>query len=151
MFKNIDEIISEINNKKSVKFKIKVTANSKSETIDFCEEFYFDGDNIPINIQNKFKEKQNSYISNELPSKKCTNIEKNDKDIKLRDPRKRLNEKKKRDIFYYDIDNLDEEEFFEKEFDTNYGNTKKIKIHIKKCSQQCLQMKKGSKELYLLP
>ena len=38
MFKNIDEIISEINNKKSVKFKIKVTANSKSETLDFCEE-----------------------------------------------------------------------------------------------------------------
>lgn len=99
--------------------------------IDFCEEFYFDGDNIPINIQNKFKEKQNSYISNELPSKKCTNIEKNDKDIKLRDPRKRLNEKKKRDIFYYDIDNLDEEEFLKKNLIQIMENTKKIKIHIK--------------------
>ena len=111
--------------------------------IDFCEDFEFDGDNIPINIQNKYKEKQNSYISNELPSKKFTNIEKNDKDIKLRDPRKRLNEKKKRDIFYYDLDNLDEEEFFEKEFDTNYGKYEKEKNSYKKMFSTVATDEKG--------
>ena len=111
--------------------------------IDFCEEFEFDGENIPINIQNKFKTKQNSYNSNEIPSKKVTNIEKNDKDIKLRDPRKRLNEKKKRDIFYYDLDNLDEEEFFEKEFDTNFGKYEKEKNSFKKMFSTVATDEKG--------
>ena len=100
--------------------------------MDFCEEFELSGEIIPINIQNKFKTKQNSYDSKELPSKKLTNIEKNEEEIKYSDPRKRINKKEKRDIFYYDLDNLDEEEFFEKEFDTNYGKYEKEKNSFKK-------------------
>ena len=38
MLKSLDELISELNNKKIIKFKIKVIANSSSESIDFCDE-----------------------------------------------------------------------------------------------------------------
>ena len=38
MFKSIEEFISELNSKKTIKFKIEVSANSRTETIDFCEE-----------------------------------------------------------------------------------------------------------------
>lgn len=38
MFNNLDELISELNEKKSIKFRIKASANSKVNSIDFCEE-----------------------------------------------------------------------------------------------------------------
>ncbi len=38
MFKNIDELIYEFNKNKSVKFRIKVSANASSDSIEFCEE-----------------------------------------------------------------------------------------------------------------
>lgn len=37
--KNIDELISLINENDGFKFKIKVVANSKINLIDFCEEY----------------------------------------------------------------------------------------------------------------
>ena len=38
MFNSLDELISELNEKKSIKFRIKVSANSRVNSIDFCEE-----------------------------------------------------------------------------------------------------------------
>ena len=38
MYKCIDELIDELNVKKSVKFKVKASANSSIDSIDFCEE-----------------------------------------------------------------------------------------------------------------
>ncbi len=38
MFKSLDEIKDELNKNKSVKFKIKVSANSKADAIDFSED-----------------------------------------------------------------------------------------------------------------
>lgn len=38
MYKCIDELIDELNNKTTVKFRIKVNANSQNDSIDFCEE-----------------------------------------------------------------------------------------------------------------
>jgi len=111
--------------------------------IDFCEEFEIDAENIPIEIQNKFKTKQNSYNSEEILSKKYMDVEKNDQDIKRSDPRKMINLRKKRDIFYYDVDNLDEEEFFEKEFDTNYGKYEKEKNSYKRMFSTVTTDEKG--------
>lgn len=37
--KNLDELIELINNNNECKFKIKVVANSKNNSIEFCEEF----------------------------------------------------------------------------------------------------------------
>lgn len=38
MYKNLDELITKLKENKSVKFKVKVSANSSLNTIDFCEE-----------------------------------------------------------------------------------------------------------------
>ena len=38
MFKNLDELLEELDEKKIIKFKIKACANARSESIDFCEE-----------------------------------------------------------------------------------------------------------------
>ena len=38
MFKSLDEIKNELNKNKTVKFKIKVGANSKADAIDFCDD-----------------------------------------------------------------------------------------------------------------
>ena len=38
MLKSLEDLVKELNNKKSIKFKIKAIANSKVESIDFCEE-----------------------------------------------------------------------------------------------------------------
>ena len=38
MFKSTDEIIQELNKNKIVKFKIKVSANTSSDAIDFTED-----------------------------------------------------------------------------------------------------------------
>ena len=38
MLKSLEDLVKELNNKKSIKFKIKAIANSKVESIDFSEE-----------------------------------------------------------------------------------------------------------------
>ena len=38
MFESLEKLIDELNNKKAIKFKIKVSANSRENTIDFQEE-----------------------------------------------------------------------------------------------------------------
>jgi len=38
MFNSIDEITKEINEKRTVRFRIKVSANARSSSIDFCED-----------------------------------------------------------------------------------------------------------------
>ena len=38
MLKSLDELIFELNSKKVVKFIIKVSANSRTNSIDFCED-----------------------------------------------------------------------------------------------------------------
>ena len=38
MFKNPDELICEFNKNKSIKFRIKVSANASSDSVEFCEE-----------------------------------------------------------------------------------------------------------------
>ena len=38
MIKSLEELINEINDKKTVKFQIKVSANSRTDSIDFLEE-----------------------------------------------------------------------------------------------------------------
>ena len=38
MLRNIDELIEELNKHKSLKFRVSVSANSRTNSIDFCEE-----------------------------------------------------------------------------------------------------------------
>ena len=38
-FRNIDELIELVKNKETFRFKIKVVANSKNNSMDFCEDF----------------------------------------------------------------------------------------------------------------
>ena len=38
MFKSLDELINQLNINKTVKFKIKVVANSRNDSIDFCDD-----------------------------------------------------------------------------------------------------------------
>ena len=38
MLKSIDELIDILNREKSIKFKVKISANSRNNAIDFCEE-----------------------------------------------------------------------------------------------------------------
>ena len=38
MFNNIDELVKELNEKKSIKFRVNVSANSKTNMIDICEK-----------------------------------------------------------------------------------------------------------------
>lgn len=38
MLKSLDELIDELNKNKSIKFRAKISANSRNNAIDFCEE-----------------------------------------------------------------------------------------------------------------
>ena len=134
--------------------------NKICSIINFCEDFY--DEQNPNVEQNKKKEKKNTYISKIISSKiskinpkekgkiklaKNSKIENNDKNIPLRNKNnsKNINNNNKninlrnppkknitRSIFDYDLENFDEEEFFEKEFDTNYGKYEKEKNSHKK-------------------
>jgi hypothetical protein len=39
MYKNLDELIEKINDEKTLKFMVKISANSRINTIDFCDDF----------------------------------------------------------------------------------------------------------------
>ena len=39
MYKNLDELIEKINDEKTLKFTVKISANSRINTIDFCDDF----------------------------------------------------------------------------------------------------------------
>ena len=134
--------------------------NKICSVINFCEEFYneenpnpnIDQKNIKKNIYNskiisskiskinpredKIKLAKNSKIGNNnknIPLRNQNNNKNINNNINnsnsLRNPPKKNVTK---GIFDYDLDNFDEEEFFEKEFDINYGKYEKEKNSHKK-------------------
>jgi hypothetical protein len=160
--------------------------NKVCTIINCCEEFFGINENIPKEIQNKYKSKKNNYNSQTIKSKKSNNYLREVPDFNWKNQKTKKNEvkkykavkkvkkdKKKEDFrkydeiktnsnilrgkkqniannviikdqpdsqaindafnaFDYDLGNFDEEEFFEKEFDTNYGKIEKEKNSSKK-------------------
>jgi hypothetical protein len=160
--------------------------NKVCTIINCCEEFFGINENVPKEIQNKYKSKKNNYNSKTIKSKKSNNYLREVPDFNWKNQKTKKNEvkkykavkkvkkdKKKEDFrkydeiktnsnilrgkkqniannviikdqpdsqtindafnaFDYDLGNFDEEEFFEKEFDTNYGKYEKEKNSHKK-------------------
>ena len=81
----------------------------------------------------KYMEKNKGKIA--LRNKKDNNM--------LRNPPKKI---KLNDIFYYDLENFDEDEFFEKEFDANYGKVEKERNSQKKMFSTTSTLKNGEQK-----
>ena len=136
--------------------------------INCCEEFYEADQDAE---KSKIKNKKKVYNSKIIPSKKTnkfpkqikktkysTNHQKkenkisnkeekvslrNKKDNMLRNPPKKI---KSNNIFDYDMENFDEDEFFEKEFDTNYGKIEKDRNSYKKIFSTTSTTKDGEQK-----
>lgn len=100
----------------------------------------YNSKNIPSKITKNFakkkpciywgsKKKETEMKNKDIKNAKQSNILRNNKNMKesiskLRNP---PNKNKIKNIFDYNLEDLDEDEFFEKEFDTNYGKIEKEK------------------------
>ena len=126
--------------------------------INISEDFYEDIEKIPNEVKNKYKNKKNVYLTKTIDSKKGKSFEPKIKEInwdkvianikkknkknkinKIEDNNKNKNiknEQKKKFIeeqsYNSNLEKIDEEEFFEKEFRTNYGQIEKDKNSYKK-------------------
>ena len=121
-----DDIINKFKTKKN-NFNSKTIPNRKSKYKKGPFNKIWDKEkNKNIKKTNIKSDDNNNILRNK------NNINRNmneDKNVILRGPQ---NKKNKKDIFYYDLENFDEEEFFEKEFDTSYGKYEKEKNSTKR-------------------
>ena len=117
--------------------------------INCCEDFYSYNEKVPEEVLNKYKIKKTSFNTKKIVNRRCKNIkieiqnvnwdnkridksdnkqaEKNE--INNKNYINKFREKKKKARRDNDLENFNEDEFFEKEFNTNYGKYQKTSIH----------------------